>query len=99
MPPPTSPIRRRLVVRGVVQGVFFRDTCRQVATAAGASGSVRNLDDGSVQIVLEGPADAVEQVVDWARVGPDAARVDQVEVYEEQARGAAGFSIAGEGSD
>lgn len=86
------------MVRGAVQGVFFRDTCRQVATAAGASGSVRNLDDGSVQIVLEGPADAVEQVVDWARVGPDAARVDHVEVYEEQARGAAGFSIAGEGS-
>jgi len=83
------------VVRGAVQGVFFRDTCRQVATARDVSGSASNLDDGSVEIVLEGPADAVEQVIDWARVGPDAAQVDHVEVYEEQARGNSGFSISG----
>lgn len=96
VPAADAPIRRRLVVRGQVQGVFFRDTCRQEATARGVAGSAANRDDGSVEIVLEGPPAAVEEVIAWARHGPDAARVDGVGVHEEQPRGdVRGFDISG----
>lgn len=88
-------VGRRLRIEGVVQGVFFRDGCAAAARRAGAGGWVRNLADGSVEVVVEGPPDAVEQVVAWCRTGPRAARVDRVEVTDEAPTGAAGFSVAG----
>jgi len=57
-------IRRRVVVHGLVQGVFFRDTCRRLAEQYGVAGWVRNLPDGRVEAVFEGPADAVCRLVD-----------------------------------
>ncbi len=86
-------IRRRLVVSGRVQGVFYRDGCRQQATALGVAGSAANLADGSVEVVLEGAADDVRQVVEWARGGPDGARVAGVEVHEEPPLGLTGFTV------
>jgi len=86
-------IRRRVVVSGDVQGVFFRDTCRRVATELGVSGWVRNLPDGTVEAAFEGAPDAVARVVDWANHGPRTALVDRVDVYDEEPDGLAGFEI------
>ncbi|MGH2729305.1 MAG: acylphosphatase [Actinomycetota bacterium] len=86
-------IRRRVLVSGRVQGVFFRDTCRRVAEAAGVAGWARNMPDGRVEVVLEGERDAVQSVVDWCRRGTDWAQVTSVEVIEEEPRGETGFRI------
>jgi acylphosphatase len=88
------PVRRRVVVRGFVQGVFFRDTVRRRAEARGVAGWVRNTRDGTVEAVFEGDADAVERLVDFCRDGPPAARVDHVEVSDEEPEGLSGFRIA-----
>jgi acylphosphatase len=81
--PGPAVVRRRVVVSGRVQGVFFRDTCRRVAEENGVAGWVRNLPDGRVEAVFEGPADAVGHLVDWTRHGPRHARVDQIDVRAE----------------
>ncbi|GAA1835459.1 acylphosphatase [Luedemannella flava] len=86
-------IRRRLVVSGEVQGVWFRDTCRRVATGAGVAGWVRNLPDGAVEAVVEGPPDGVAEVVAWARHGPDRATVEDLALFDEQPEGLRGFEI------
>lgn len=78
-------VRKRVIVSGTVQGVFFRDTCRREALAHGVSGWVRNLPDGDVEALFEGAEDAVEAMVRWARTGPPAAEVRGVEVHEETA--------------
>lgn len=86
-------IRRRVVVDGYVQGVFFRDTCRREAAAAGVAGWVRNLGDGRVEVVAEGAPEAVERLVSWCRRGPSRAVVTGVQVAEERAEGVRGFSV------
>ena len=86
-------IRRRVVVHGFVHGVFFRDTVRRHAAGAGVNGWVRNNRDGTVEAALEGDPEAVERVVDVCRRGPAGARVDRVEVRDEQPEGLTGFSI------
>jgi acylphosphatase len=86
-------IRRRVIVHGHVQGVFFRDTVRRHAAGAGLGGWVRNNRDGTVEAVFEGEAEAVERLVAVSREGPRGARVDRVEVVEEEPEGLAGFAI------
>jgi acylphosphatase len=86
-------IRRRIVVHGLVQGVFFRDTVRRRALELGVSGWVRNNWDGTVEAVLEGAPSAVEQLVEFCRRGPRGARVDTVEVRDEPVEGLSGFAI------
>ncbi|MEU9304722.1 acylphosphatase [Streptomyces sp. NPDC048269] len=76
-------VRKRVIVSGAVQGVFFRDTCRREALAQGVSGWVRNLPDGDVEALFEGAEGAVAAMVRWARTGPAAAEVRAVEVREE----------------
>jgi acylphosphatase len=88
-----DPVRRRVHVAGRVQGVWFRESCRDRALATGASGWVRNLADGRVEVVLEGPAAAVDEVIAWCRRGPRRARVDGVEVVDEQPVGERGFRV------
>jgi acylphosphatase len=83
-------VRRRVVVRGDVQGVFFRDSTREQAEARGLSGSVTNRDDGAVEAVFEGPPDAVEALVAFCREGPSRASVEDVEVIEEEPEGSTG---------
>lgn len=86
-------VRVRLVVRGQVQGVWFRESCRRQADAAGVRGWARNLADGRVEVVLEGRRDAVHQVAAWCRVGPPRADVVGVEQREEQPTGERGFRV------
>jgi acylphosphatase len=86
-------VRARVVVRGRVQGVWFRESCRSYATALGLGGWVRNLADGSVEAVFEGPEAAVERAVDWCRAGPDHARVDAVDVRREAPTGEPNFHV------
>ena len=85
--------RRRVVVQGHVQGVFFRETLRRRAGAAGVSGWVRNRSDGRVEAVLEGERQAVERLVAFAREGPRGARVDWVDVANEEPEGLEGFEV------
>ncbi len=86
-------IRRRVVVSGMVQGVFFRDTCRREAEHAGVAGWVLNTPDGRVEAVFEGDEPAVGRLVDWCRHGPPRARVSDVEVHVEEPAGERGFFI------
>ena len=89
----TARIRRHVVVQGQVQGVYFRDSVRQLARELGVSGWIRNRPDGAVEAALEGAPDAVERIIEWSHQGPLGARVDQVEVYEEQPSGETGFRV------
>jgi acylphosphatase len=89
----TPAIRRRVVVRGEVQGVFFRDRCRTEAGRHGVTGWVRNCSDGTVEAAFEGPAEAVEAVVAWCRRGPSRATVERVEVCEEPVEELSGFEV------
>lgn len=82
--------RVHLHIHGRVQGVFFRDTARQRAESLGLTGWVRNAEDGSVEMVVEGPEDAVEQFVGWAHRGPSRARVERVDVENEEPEGSPG---------
>jgi acylphosphatase len=86
-------IRRRVVVHGFVQGVLFRDTVRRRAVGAGVAGWVRNNRDGTVEAVFEGDPDAVERLVEVCRRGPSGARVDRVDVLEEEPERLSGFSV------
>lgn len=85
--------RRRVVVRGGVQGVNFRDAARQEAESAGLAGYVTNRDDGSVEAIFEGDSDAVERLVDWCRSGPSSADVEDVEATEEEPQGESSFEV------
>jgi len=86
-------IRRRVVVHGFVQGVFFRDSTRRLAQRHEVAGWVANRPDGAVEAVFEGQADAVERLVAFSREGPRGAQVDSVEVVEEEPEGLRGFGV------
>lgn len=86
-------IRNRVLVSGRVQGVFFRDTLRRLAEQHGVTGWVRNLPDGRVEAVLEGPVENVDRLVEWAHHGPRLAVVDHVEVQTEPPEGLEDFRI------
>jgi acylphosphatase len=86
-------IRRRLVVHGKVQGVFYRDSTRDAARNEGVAGWAANRSDGTVEVVLEGPAEAVESVVGYCRRGPSSADVHAVDEHEETPEGLSGFQI------
>jgi acylphosphatase len=87
-------MRRRVVVHGRVQGVFFRDTVRRMAHSRGVAGWVRNRPDGAVEAVFEGDADAVESMLRFCRQGPERAVVERVEELDERPEGLEGFRIA-----
>lgn len=86
-------IRYRVLISGRVQGVYFRGTCRQMALAHGVTGWVRNLPDGRVEAVFEGPADGVERLLEWSRQGPAWAIVSGVSVQAERPEGHGEFLI------
>jgi acylphosphatase len=87
-------VRRRVVVRGVVQGVGYRFSAARAAGTRGVAGWIRNRGDGSVEAVLEGEPAAVESMVEWCRRGPPHAHVQDVEVFDEEPEGLAGFSAS-----
>jgi acylphosphatase len=81
------------VIRGHVQGVFFRDTTRRRAAERGVAGWVRNNPDGTVEAVFEGEPEGVEDMVRFAHHGPRGALVERVEVAEEEPEGLTGFGM------
>ena len=85
--------RAHVFVSGRVQGVYFRATTRDEAREAGVDGWVRNLADGRVEAVFEGPEDAVGSVVAFCREGSPAAQVEDVEVEYGNPEGIEGFEI------
>ena len=76
-------IRARAVIKGRVQGVWFRMETQRTADMNGVAGWVRNRRDGSVEAVFEGPEDAVKATLGWCRTGPPLAKVDRVDVQWE----------------
>lgn len=85
--------RVHVVVRGRVQGVYFRDYTRRQAQALGIRGWVRNQPDRSVEAVIEGEAGSVEAMLAWLNRGSPMSTVTAVETVEEEARGEQGFVI------
>jgi len=80
-------VRARIFVDGRVQGVFFRQSTQRQAQSLDVKGWVRNLPDGRVEAVFEGEETAVKALIDYCRHGPSAARVDKVEVRNENYMG------------
>jgi acylphosphatase len=87
--------RVRVLVSGRVQGVFYRATCARLAREAQVGGFVRNLPDGRVEAAFEGPDPVVDRLVDWCRLGPDLARVDEIDVVVETPLGDPTFHVTG----
>jgi acylphosphatase len=84
-------VRRRVIVHGHVQGVWFRDSIRERARSRGITGWARNRPDGTLEAVLEGQPDAVAQIVSFCQTGPPRARVGRVEVQDQTPEGLTGF--------
>jgi acylphosphatase len=89
----TGHCRRRVFISGLVQNVWFRATTAKQAARAGVRGWVRNLADGRVEAVLEGTADAVNEMIDFCSRGPELARVDRIEVVEESPENLEDFRV------
>lgn len=89
----SDPIRRRVIVHGRVQGVYFRGTTEEEAARRGIAGWVRNRADGCVEAVFEGAPDAVAALVAFCGTGPRHARVARIEVLEEAPEGLRGFRV------
>jgi len=79
--------RVRVIVSGIVQGVFFRAATRRAAADFNLTGWVRNMDDGRVEAVLEGEDSDVEKMIAWCNVGPPSAGVEEVTTAEEHYTG------------
>jgi acylphosphatase len=86
-------IRRRVIVNGHVQGVFFRDSARRLAQRHEVRGWIANRWDGSVEAVFEGEDAAVRRLVDFCREGPRGAWVESVDVSEEEPEGLRDFAV------
>lgn len=89
----SSRTRAHVYVSGRVQGVFYRATTRDTAREHGVGGWVRNLDDGRVEAVFEGPESAVEAMVEWCHTGSPAAEVDDVDASYEEPKGIERFEV------
>ena len=90
---PQQLIRMRAIVEGRVQGVWFRQSTADAVAGTDVAGWVRNLDDGRVEAVFEGPQDAVTLAVDYVSHGPEHARVDDIQVSSEKPEGLTGFHV------
>jgi acylphosphatase len=82
-----------VIVRGHVQGVFFRDSTRRLAAERAVSGWARNRPDGSVEAVFEGAPAEVAFLVRFCREGPSGAKVESVDTFAEELEGLQGFSV------
>jgi acylphosphatase len=87
-------VRRRILVTGLVQGVWYRASAEREAVRLHLAGLARNLNDGRVEMVVEGPLDAVDAFVNWARIGPPRAHVTGIEVEGQPPTGQRGFRVS-----
>ncbi|NJM62620.1 MAG: acylphosphatase [Oscillatoriales cyanobacterium RU_3_3] len=87
------PVRVRVFISGLVQGVGYRYSTRERAKNLGLTGWVRNLPDGRVEAVFEGDKTTVESVIDWCRRGPMGAEVSDVTWEYEEPQGDRIFEI------
>ncbi len=83
----------RFLISGKVQGVRFRACTREQALRLRLCGRASNLDDGRVEVVAQGEADALDALASWLRHGPPAARVDQVTRSDCEEPAIAGFAV------
>ncbi|WP_144900797.1 acylphosphatase [Halobellus captivus] len=86
-------VRAHVYVSGTVQGVYYRASTRDAARDRDLDGWVRNLDDGRVEAVFEGPEPAVQELIEWCQSGSPAASVDDVEVTYDEPEGESGFNV------
>lgn len=84
-------MRRRVLVEGLVQGVWYRASAEREAVRLNLAGLARNLNDGRVEMIVEGPLDAVDAFVAWARIGPSRAHVTGIEIEGQPPTGQRGF--------
>ncbi|ELZ82230.1 acylphosphatase [Haloferax larsenii JCM 13917] len=89
----SSRTRAHVYVSGHVQGVYYRATTRDTARDLGVDGWVKNLSDGRVEAVFEGPRDDVEEMVRWCHDGSPMASVSDVDVTYEEPQGETGFTV------
>lgn len=83
-----------LKITGIVQGVNFRFTSREIAKSLGLAGHAKNLPDGSVEILIQGDEKAIKNFILWAHTGPPAAKVEKVDVeWQDASQRLKGFSI------
>ncbi|HSN52353.1 MAG TPA: acylphosphatase [Woeseiaceae bacterium] len=85
------PSARLYIVKGRVQGVFFRASTRKVAESLGLTGHAINLPDGDVEVLACGESDALDRLGEWLQDGPPQARVDRVVVHDVAREAPAGF--------
>jgi len=78
--------RVHMIIHGIVQGVFFRANAKKAAERLGLKGYARNMANGSVEVVAEGPELKIKEFIEYCKKGPRAARVDKVDVHFEEAR-------------
>jgi len=69
-----------LLIKGKVQGVFYRQTAKEVADAEGIKGWVRNTENGDVEVIASGSKEALQAFIDWCNIGPTRAKVEDVQV-------------------
>ena len=86
-------MRRRVLVGGLVQGVWYRASAEREAVRLDLAGLARNLNDGRVEMIVEGPVDAVDAFVAWARIGPPRAHVTAIEIEGQPPTGQRGFRV------
>lgn len=87
-------ISRQILIHGHVQGVFFRQSAQKKALELGVSGLVRNLKDGSVEVIAEGSSEKIKLLIEWCHSGPTRARVDKVDIHECPLKNYTGFIIS-----
>jgi acylphosphatase len=86
--------RAHVYVSGQVQGVFFRDSARERAEQLGLAGWVKNLPDGRVEAVFDGPPEKVREMIQWCEQGPSHATVEDVDAeFEEPHEDLEGFEV------
>ncbi len=85
--------RAHVYISGNVQGVFFRDSTRQKAEELGLVGWVKNMPDGRVEAVFEGPSSAVQEMLDWCKEGPSQATVEDIDAEHEEPEELTSFEV------
>ena len=72
--------RVHIIVKGIVQGVFFRENTKNIAKKLGLKGYAKNLSDGTVEVIAEGNKKELEELIEFCKVGPSSARVDDINI-------------------